>query len=146
MKGDSTMLEQISVFVENKTGRLASVMSIFNDNKIDIRAITIADTTDFGIIRIIVKQTEKALAALKEGGCTANVTKIIGFTIPDHSGALSEVISAFEEKGVGVEYCYSLMSGKDGKADIAVRVDNNEAASEILKNKGIQLLNSEDIG
>ncbi len=140
------MLEQISVFVENKTGRLASVMSILNDKKINIRAITIADTTDFGIIRIIVRQTDAALAALKESGCTATVTKILGFTVPDHSGALSEVISAFEEKGVGVEYCYSLMSGKDGKADIAVRVDNYEAAAEILEKRGIPLLCAEDIG
>ncbi len=139
------MLEQISVFIENKTGRLAYVMEILNNNKVDVRAITIADTTDFGIIRIIVKDAAGTLAILKENGCTATITKVVGFTVPDNSGALYEVIDAFEEAGINVEYCYSLMCRKEGQADIAVRVDNNDKAVEVLSAKSIKLLSAEDI-
>lgn len=139
------MLEQISIFIENKTGRLASVMEILNNNNIDIRAITIADTTDFGIIRIVVKDAAATLAILKDSGCTATVTKVIGFTIPDYSGSLYDVIDAFEEAGINVEYCYSLMCKREGQADIVVRVDNNDKAVEVLTSKNIKLLSSEDI-
>lgn len=139
------MLDQISVFVENKTGRLASIMEILNQNKIDIRALTIADTTDFGIVRIIVNGTEKALEALRASGCTATVTKVIGFTIPDYSGALYEVIDAFEEASINIEYCYSLMGKKAGQADIVVRVEDNEKAVKVLGEKNIKLISTEDI-
>ena len=139
------MLEQISVFIENKTGRLASVMEILKNNKVDIRALTIADTTDFGIIRIVVKDAKETLSVLKAQGCTATVTKVIGFTIPDYSGALYDVIDAFEEADINVEYCYSLMCKRQGQADIVVRVDNNEKAINVLTAKKITLLNAEDI-
>lgn len=139
------MLEQISVFIENKTGRLAYVMEILNNNKVDIRAMTIADTTDFGIIRIIVKNAAAALGILKENGCTATITKVVGFTVPDYSGALYDVINAFEVAGINIEYCYSLMCRKEGQADIVVRVDNNDKAVEILSAKNIQLLSAENI-
>jgi len=139
------MLEQISVFIENKTGRLASVMEILKNNEIDIRALTIADTTDFGIIRIVVKDATGTLAILKEQGCTATVTKVIGFTIPDYSGSLYDVINAFEDAGINVEYCYSLMCKRVGQADIVVRVDNKEKAIDVLSAKKITLLNPEDI-
>lgn len=139
------MLRQISVFIENKTGRLASVMEILNNNKIDIRAMTIADSTDFGIIRIVVKDAEGTLAILRENGCTATSTKVIGFTIPDYSGALYDVIGAFEEAGINVEYCYSLMCKREGQADIVVRVDNNDKAIEVLTAKNIKLLSPDDI-
>ncbi len=139
------MLEQISVFIENKTGRLAYVMGILKENSIDIRALTIADTTDFGIIRIVVKDAAAALSILKESGCTATKTKVIGFTIPDYSGALFDVIAAFEDAGINVEYCYSLMCKREGQADIVVRVDNNDKAVEVLTTKNIKLLSPEDI-
>ena len=139
------MLEQISVFIENKKGRLASVMEILNNNKIDIRALTIADTTDFGIIRIVVKDAKTTLSILKENDCTATVTKVIGFTISDASGSLYEVIGAFEEAGINVEYCYSLMCKRVGEADIVVRVDDKEKAVEVLEKMNIRLLSADDI-
>lgn len=139
------MLEQISVFIENKKGRLASVMEILNNNKIDIRALTIADTTDFGIIRIVVKDAKTTLSILKENDCTATVTKVIGFTISDASGSLYEVIGAFEEAGINVEYCYSLMCKRAGEADIVVRVDDKDKAVEVLEKMNIKLLSVDDI-
>ena len=92
------MLEQISVFIENKKGRLASVMGILKDNNIDIRAMTIADTTDFGIIRFIVKDVATALSILKENGCTATKTKVIAFSVPDTPGGATVVHASQEFK------------------------------------------------
>ncbi len=139
------MLKQISIFIENKTGRLAYVMEILKNNEVDIRALTIADSTDFGIIRIVVKDSDKTLAILKENDCTATVTKVIGFTIPDYAGSMFDVIDAFEEAGINVEYCYSLMCKRPGEADIVVRVDDNDKAVKLLEDKNIKLLNPEDI-
>ena len=96
------LIDQISVFVENKAGRLAAVMEILNKNGIDIRAMTVADTADFGILRIIVNDTEKAIAALQADGCTAAVTKVIAFTIPDVSGALYNVIGKINDCGINI--------------------------------------------
>lgn len=139
------MLEQISVFIENKKGRLAYVMEILNKNNIDMRAITIADTTDFGIIRVVVKDSKKTLDILRENGCTATITKVVGFKIPDRAGAMFEIISAFEDAGINVEYCYSLMCRQVGEADIVVRVDDNEKAAEVLAAKDVKLLSIDDI-
>ncbi len=139
------MINQISVFVENKTGRLASVMKILNDNKIDIRAMTIADTTDFGIVRFIVKEHEKALKILKENDCTVNAAKVVAFSVPDQPGGMYSVIDAFESAGINIEYCYSLVTNKEGKASVAVRVADNEKAEELLLSKGITLISTEEL-
>ncbi|MGN0687864.1 MAG: ACT domain-containing protein [Oscillospiraceae bacterium] len=139
------MLNQISVFVENKTGRLASVMKVLNDSNIDIRALTIADTTDFGIIRLVVKDCENALKILKDNGCTANVTKVVAFNVPDRPGGMYSVIDAFENAGINIEYCYSLVTYKEGSASVIVRVADNDKAIEVLNAKGIKLIDDEDI-
>ncbi len=139
------MLEQISVFIENKKGRLASVMGILKDNNIDIRAMTIADTTDFGIIRIVVKDADGALAILRESGCTATKTKVIAFSVPDQPGGMHSVIDAFESAGINIEYCYSLVTNKEGRASVAIRVDDNDKATEVLTEKGIGLITADDI-
>lgn len=140
------MLNQISVFVENKAGRLASVMKILNDNGIDIRAMTIADTTDFGIVRMIIKNHEEALKILKENDCTVNCTKVVAFSVPDSPGGMYSVIDAFESAGINIEYCYSLVTNKEGSASVAVRVDDNDKAIEVLNEKGIRLIDETDIG
>lgn len=139
------MLNQISVFVENKTGRLASVMKILTDNGIDIRAMTIADTTDFGIVRFVVKNSEQALKILKDNDCTANMTEVVAFSVPDCPGGMYSVIDAFESAGINIEYCYSLVTNRQGRASVAVRVDNNEKAVEVLNSKSIALISVDDI-
>lgn len=140
------MLNQISVFVENKAGRLASVMKILNDNNIDIRAMTIADTTDFGIVRMIIKNHEEALRILKENDCTVNSAKVVAFSVPDSPGGMYSVIDAFERSGINIEYCYSLVTNQQGRASVAVRVDNNDKAIEVLNEKGINIITENDIG
>lgn len=140
------MLNQISVFVENKTGRLASVMKVLTDNNTDIRAMTIADTTDFGIVRLVVKDAESALKLLKENGFTANLTQVAAFSVPDQPGGMYSVIDAFESAGINIEYCYSLVTNKEGRASVAVRVDDNAKAIEVLEAKGIPQISAEDLG
>lgn len=139
------LIDQISVFVENKTGRLAAVMKLLNKNGIDIRAMTIADTTDFGILRIIVNDSAKAISALKAEGCTATVTKVIAFTIPDVSGALYEVVDVLNDNKINVEYLYSVMGKNAGRADIVIRVEDNDEAIKVLKANNIQLITSDEL-
>ena len=139
------MLNQISVFVENKAGRLASVMKILKDNSIDIRALTIADTTDFGIVRLVVKDAENALKILKDNGCSATITKVVAFSVPDQPGGMYSVIDAFEEAGINIEYCYSLVTSKEGSASAIVRVADDAKAVEVLNKKGISLISEEEI-
>lgn len=139
------LIDQISVFVENKAGRLAAVMEILNKNGIDIRAMTVADTADFGILRIIVNDTEKAIAALQADGCTAAVTKVIAFTIPDVSGALYNVIGKINDCGINIEYLYSVMGKTAGRADIVIRTSDTEKAVKVLTDNGVELICGKDL-
>ena len=139
------LIDQISVFVENKAGRLAAVMEILNKNGIDIRAMTVADTADFGILRIIVNDTEKAIAALQADGCTAAVTKVIAFTIPDVSGALYNVIGKINDCGINIEYLYSVMGKTSGRADIVIRTNDTEKAVKVLTDNGVELICGKDL-
>lgn len=139
------LIDQISVFVENKAGRLAAIMEVLNKNSIDIRAMTVADTADFGILRLIVNDTEKAMEALKNESCTAAVTKVIAFTIPDVSGALYNVIGKINECGINIEYMYSVMGKTAGRADIVMRVENNEQAISVLTEAGVKLVSGNEL-
>lgn len=134
------MLDQISIFLENKPGRLAAVMDVLSKAGSDMRAFTIADTTDFGIVRIIVDDTGKALKALKENDFTATSSKVIGVTIPDRPGEMSKVIKILQEANANIEYSYSFMGSRIDEADIAVRVQNNEEAEKALKDKGLKII------
>lgn len=139
------MLDQISVFVENKKGRLAAIMKLINDNGIDIRALTIADTTDFGIVRMIVSSAEEALKIFRENNCIASAAKVTAFTINDRAGAMYEVVRLLEEQDINIEYCYSLMGKKENMADIVIKTNQTEKAEQILTANGIALISTEDI-
>jgi len=134
------MLQQISIFVENKAGRLSAVMETLADAGIDVRALTIADTADFGIVRIIVGDTNKAADALRGAGFAVKTTEVVGFKIPDHFGTLCEAVKALSAGGVNIEYSYSLAGRTIGEADIVVRVKDSEKAAEILTKAGIELI------
>lgn len=134
------MLEQISIFLENKPGRLAAVMNVLGKANIDLRAFTIADTTDFGIVRIIAREPEKALATLKENDFTAAANKITGFTIPDHPGEMNKVIEILQAGEVDIEYSYSFMGSRPDEADIAIKTKDNEGTEKLLKSKGIKII------
>jgi hypothetical protein len=100
-------INQISVFLENKSGRLADVTKVLADAQINIRAMTIADTADFGILRIIVNDADKACQTLEKNGFTVRITKVLGIEIEDKPGGLHAVMEIFKNSGVNIEYLYA---------------------------------------
>lgn len=139
------LIKQISIFVENKPGRLKAMTNILKENNIDIRALSIADTKDFGILRIVVNDTDKACDKLLEAACTVTVTEVVAVSIDDEMGSLSGIIGLLNNAGVNIEYLYSFLAVADGKASIILRVDDNEKAREVLTAGNIALLTEKDI-
>ncbi len=139
-------MKQLSVFVENKQGALAKVMAMLSDNGINMRAVSIADTQDFGILRIIVKEVDKAKTILKESRVIVSVTEVVGVEIPDTPGSLSKVLSVLDEGQVNVEYVYAFVTpGKAESAYMVVRAGDNAKATEVLNAAGIHTLTQEDL-
>ena len=138
-------IKQLSVFVENKPGRLAEITEVLSTAKIDIRAISVADTSDFGILRVIVDKPQEAVDALKENGMTVSLTNVIAVGIDDTPGAFANAMRILADAGIGVEYIYAFTSRDKGKAYIIIRADDGHAASKIMLEKGINILSPEDI-
>ncbi len=109
-------IKQISVFVENKPGRLADITGFLADGGISIRAFSIADTTDFGILRLIVSDTDKAAKVLKEHGVAVSITEVVGISIPDVTGAFAKVVKLLSDAGENVEYAYAFLTPEEGHA------------------------------
>ncbi|OQY31358.1 MAG: amino acid-binding protein [Spirochaetaceae bacterium 4572_59] len=133
-------VKQISVFLENKNGRLAEVTRILSEGNISLRALTIADTADFGILRIISEQPDKTLELLKEHNLTARVTEVIGVRLGDKPGALHEVMEVFEKNKVNIEYLYSTLMVQDDQVVIMFKVEDIDYGLEIIKNNGMEAI------
>lgn len=140
------MIKQISVFVENKKGRLAAMTKVLADNGIDLVSLSIADTTNFGILRCIVNDVNKAVQVLKDGGFTVNITDVIGIYVPDQPGGLYSVLEVLGKHDLGIGYLYSFVKKEEGRALIMLKVDNTEKAIEAFKQSGIAMVTQEDIG
>ena len=138
-------VRQISVFLDNKPNQLTGVMKILKDAGINMRALSLADTKDFGILRIIVNDTDKALEKLKEASYACTSTEIIAITIPDTPGQLSRVIDILGGENVNIEYLYAFIGKSDKAVSFAIRVDDNDNASAALLNGGIIQLTENDI-
>ncbi len=138
-------IKQLSIFVENKPGRLATITNLLKQNDIDIRALSIADTRDFGIMRLIVNDPEKAENVFKEAGCTVSLTNVIAVGIDDKPGGLSGAMDVLYANNISVEYMYAFISKTDNTAYVILRVESNEKALEALKDNNIQILSAEDI-
>ncbi len=139
------MVKQISLFLENKCGRLVKVCQTLGQKGINIRALSIADTSDFGILRLIVDRPEEALAALKEEGFMATETEVIAVEVPDSPGGLADVLALLEEAEINIEYLYSFVEKPAQDALILMRVDQIEKAKEILNNHHVPLIGGERI-
>ncbi len=139
------MIDQISVFLENEVGRLSAFSSTLAEKNISIKAICIADTTDFGILRCIVDEPEVAVEALKEKGFTASITKVLAVSVSDDAGGLHDVLDFLTNAGIGVDYIYSLVRSADGRADLIFKVEDPQTAGKILESNGIKVLTSKDI-
>ena len=130
------IIKQISLFMENSTGRLAGATDLLAEAKINLRAISIADTTEFGILRLIADQPEKAVKLLKEAGFAARETDVIAVEIADEPGSLARIMALFRDEGVGIEYLYASLEHRAGKAMIDMKVDNSVAALALLEKHG----------
>ena len=130
------IIKQISLFMENSTGRLAGATDLLAEAKINLRAISIADTTEFGILRLIADQPEKAVKLLKQAGFAARETDVIAVEIADEPGSLARIMALFRDEGVGIEYLYASLEHRAGKAVIVMKVDNSVAALALLEKHG----------
>ena len=138
-------VEQIAVFLENKSGRLAEITSILAQNDINIRALSVADTADFGILRLIVDKVEKAKAALKQNGFTVGKTTVIAVEVPDRTGGLAGVLKVVEGAGLNVEYMYAFVNKTGEDAVLIFRFDEIDRAIEVLQDSGFTILTGEQI-
>ena len=138
-------LKQISVFLENKSGRMAEVGSTLAEENINIRALSIADTTDFGILRLIVSNPERAFSVLKQAGFTVSETEVIAVAVPDRPGGLARVLGILADGGVNLEYLYAFLGQQQQDALVVFRVDDIPLAHKVLNGAGIELLPSRQV-
>lgn len=138
-------VEQISVFLENKSGRLAEVMRVLGAAGVNIRALSIADTSDFGILRIIVNDKDKALAALKEKDFTVSKTEVVAAEVADTPGGLSKILDLLDAQSVNVEYMYAFIERSSDNAVIIFRFDENDKAIRVLQAAGITILDGSKV-
>ncbi|WP_366924059.1 ACT domain-containing protein [Metallumcola ferriviriculae] len=138
-------IKQVSVFLENKSGRLAAVTKALAQNKLNIRALSIADTSDFGILRLIVNKPEDAYRVLKEEGFTVSIAEVIGVAMPDTPGGLADILEVLEDRGVDIEYIYAFVGSARPDALVICRVENIDDAIEVLQEKGINILSGEKV-
>ena len=136
-------VEQISIFIENKSGRLAEITRILGDSGINIRALSLADTTDFGILRLIVNDVETAKAVLKEKGFTVSKTEVVALEVPDRPGGLSSLLQTLDDNQINVEYMYAFVERCGGNAVIIFRFDETDKAIGTLKDSGFTILEGE---
>ena len=133
-------IRQLSVFVENKQGSLHDITDTLAKAGINLRSMCVADTSNYGIVRIIADDPEKAKALLDTDGQAANVRRVNAFAVPDQPGGLAKVLNLLEGKGVNIEYMYALITTEDGKAYSVMRTGNTDETDEILTENGVELL------
>ena len=137
-------VEQISIFLENTSGRLAAVTRILADAGVNIRSLSLADTADFGVLRLIVDRTDQAQQVLKDNGFTVGKTDVIAVEMSDKPGGLHHVVEVLDREDLNIEYMYAFVQKKGGNAIVVFKITDAERAVEALKASGIPIL-AEDI-
>ena len=137
-------IKQISILVENPPGTLAELTRLLADADIDLRTLSLADTRDFGILRVIVNKPDETEKLLKANEWTYKIADVIGVKLPDRPGGVAEVLEAINEAGVNVEYMYAFVNRIPGRADTVFRVDDIETTLKALTAKGIEILTPEE--
>ncbi|MBR5614616.1 MAG: hypothetical protein IKW64_04865 [Clostridia bacterium] len=138
-------VKQVSVFLENKAGRLGNITALLKAEKIDIRAFSIADTTEFGILRLIVKEPQRAVDVLRNADMTAQLNEVIVAVMPDKIGSLDEVVKPICDAGIDIKYLYSFIGEKEATGRVAIFTDDMNGSYEILKKQGIELSTQDEI-
>ena len=138
-------VKQVSIFVENKEGRIKKAIDTLAKENINIRALSIADTTKYGILRLIVSDNEKAIAALEKDGFIVKENEVIILAVPDEPNGLNSTLAVFDEKGINLEYLYAFVSSKTDEAIVVMRLENMEKAVDALNESNVKILDTEDI-
>ena len=138
-------LKQLTVFVENKQGTLVDITDTLAKHNVNIRALSIADTQDFGILRLIVNDNDTALKTLADEGYLIKTTDVVGVKIGDAPGKLTEALKVLNEKQINIEYLYAFMARTEKHAYVVIRVEDNDSAESTLENAGFHLITKEDI-
>jgi len=139
------MITQLSIFLENRLGRLLEVVSLLGENNINIRALSLADKANYGILRIIVDKRKQAVGILKGNNFSVNETDVIAAEVEDKPGGLASILKIFVENGINVEYMYAFVEKSGEKALVVFRVENPGKGEEILKKNNIKVLNENEI-
>ena len=140
------MVYQISAFLENRAGQFAEITKILAENGIDLRAISIAETADYGILRMIVGNAEKTTSILMQHGYLLSMTPVLVISVPDQPGGIAPVLATLAEGNIDIEYMYSLFTHVEGKAYIVFRVAEAEKFTTLLASHGITPCTSEELG
>ena len=138
-------VKQISIFVENKEGRIKKAIDALAKADINIRALSIADTTKYGILRLIVSDNEKAIEALEKDNFIVKENEVIVLAVPDEPNGLNSTLAIFDEKDINLEYLYAFVSSKTDEAIVAMRLENMEKAIDVLENSTVKILEESDI-
>ena len=138
-------VKQISVFLENRKGRLYEVLNVLATEKINIRALSIADTADFGILRLIVPDPDAAKKTLEKGGFTVKENNVIAIEVPDRPGGLAFVLKALQDADINVEYLYAFVAKTHKDAIVVIRTENNDGALKALKKGEVKVLSPEEL-
>ncbi|MBQ4050571.1 MAG: acetolactate synthase [Oscillospiraceae bacterium] len=138
-------VKQISVFVENKPGKLAELTNVLHQHEIDMRALSIAEAEDFGVVRIIVNDSYNTACVLKDAGYILSVTPVLAASIDDKPGALDAILDILGEADINLEYIYAFLGRVQGKAYMVMRVSDCEKAADVLTKKGIRLYDQTDL-
>lgn len=139
-------IRQISVFLENQSGRLAEITAILAEADIHILALSIADSVDYGVLRLIVDQPDKAVQVLKDNHCAVSQTAVIAFGLPKETGAFAKVAKVLADGGITMEYCYAFNDYRKGKEAVGVmRVEDNEKTLAVLKAGGVTIVSEKEI-
>lgn len=139
-------IPQISVFLENKAGQLADITDILSKNQVNMRAISIAESADYGILRLIVDDANKASSVLLEQGFVLTMTPVVGVAVADTPGGLSKVLEIISRADIDVEYMYSVFGQKEGRACMIFRVADTEGLTAVLQKNGIDTITGEYLG
>ena len=136
---------QISVFLENRAGQLSKITKLLSENDIDLRAINIAETQDYGVLRIIPADAQKASAVLLQNGFIMAMTPVIAVAVSDKPGGLNSLLEALAAEEIGIEYMYSVFSSNSGEALMVLQVGENEKTAEVLNAKGFRTVSVDEI-
>ena len=140
------MVQQLSVFLQNKSGKIAAVVRALSDSGVDIRALSIADTTDFGILRMLVSDISAAKAALAEQNCILSVNEVTVVAVPDTPGGLSRVLSLMAQEKIDIEYMYSLIDRGKEDAYMVFRVSDETRLLKVLSDNGLSAVTPDKLG